>query len=1531
MVNVGHGYPTLIHVVFSGNAAGGDGGGLYVTMPGMVSLTNVTFSGNSAGSAGGALFYEMDASAIVVNSIMWGNTPDQIRKTWPGQVTVSYSDVEGGWPGESNIDVDPAFYDAEGPDGVPGTLDDDLRLRYFSPVIDKGDNGALPLDGGDLDGDGVVAEPLPLDLSGRSRLIGFTVVDPVVDMGAYEASILDVIAEATALWEEGASFRMEHVQLLPADTMAQALQNYKDFNDGELFYDFCADYDQIDDAGYCPEDVDRLNVRNTLFDAIELFSVAQGWPTDEWTSHTGQVFGVRQIGGSGVVAASHEIVNVHLIFGNEFLVDAIDYRFSLEGIPYAEEIINKELEELGEAKRQFELAMDLLFLVFGEYECGAGQYCTTEDFETFGVASSRMMVSLDEMAARYRMLGDDQAALDIYDRAYEEQYMQLTTLTQMARRIGAQHLQNGSWEMFNNLSRMRDRAQAIRDGLDFFGFAPDYVPLQSYEALMVLTEGPVGDTGLLSTARDLEDQAREAQRTYDTNASSLSTELAKLMVEYNGKLRGLCGTSEDADGDGLPDYNPCEGGLMGRNFYDLDAASLRVGLAWLKAQSFVERIQIEQERAATVIEVDLGLAQSVSAVDLAIGKLNAYKETYSQLGAAEHKITAGIKASAEVYAQTEVKGSINPLASGAEIKSGLKVTLGTYVGYEASGRWVSSADMKWDPNAEKIGNWQSVKTLQAAEARSQILGANSSATIKNLLLQQSQALIEYEIAMVAYNKLAAEHNQLAADVARTLNKRTQAANKVAKYNSHLLSPAYRILRDTLTIQSAEAHSLAAQFAYLTARAAEYELLTPYPDLDAIYRARTSNDIRLFLDRLNVWYQAINLPGQLNRYPYTISFAEDVVGLTDEYIDPDGRLSPEDVDQIRFEQFQAYLQDQPYNDGRLELWFSTSLGQQQTEGQFLFSPNIWNNRIAGIGAPLAQNEGVSLNIVTRQTGDVGNPEAVLIHDGQTSYRNASEEIVYYDPDTAVPVGYLLPDELDPENTSIVLRPGINGVGGLANSGLINRSVAASSWTFRIPANSKGYLDYSQIEDIEITIDTTGRALPNMMAQATSDAVNLQAGLALDPVTADRFGMTAVEANPVTPASVSVLPANPDGIGGSYFGSVIVTSPMTVAVQVLDFDLVNEGGVLSGTINTSEAALYDGDVQLHGVAVGDAFTVTSDVITNVVLSRSVQRTITLVGTVLNDGEILKATYTAVITDLLCTPVTEVGMFSASRPGSPGSDDLKVEARLRSLPLQGSTTVTVTLRDSTMELVSAATPITLTSDLGVMTPVALDVTAGIAVATFTAGDTIGRATIYATTGDITDTVQIQIEGIRRVYLPLVFSSSGEVRSAPDLVVDTITATSDMVQVAITNAGDAPVVDGFWVDAYIDPATVPSETNQIWNDLSAEGLVWGVKTALAPGETIVLSVDDAYYWPQISHITWSLLAGTPVYVQVDSWNPDTSYGAVRESHEIAGEPYVNNIGFTRVRRDDIGVTENPSVDIEREVLPGELPLRSELEGPGR
>lgn len=144
--------------------------------------------------------------------------------------------------------------------------------------------------------------------------------------------------------------------------------------------------------------------------------------------------------------------------------------------------------------------------------------------------------------------------------------------------------------------------------------------------------------------------------------------------------------------------------------------------------------------------------------------------------------------------------------------------------------------------------------------------------------------------------------------------------------------------------------------------------------------------------------------------------------------------------------------------------------------------------------------------------------------------------------------------------------------------------------------------------------------------------------------------------------------------------------------------------------------------------------------------------------------------------------------------------------------------------------------------------------------------------------------------VFLPLVMK---DFISAPDLVIETIIAQTDTISLVIKNQGNAPVVNEFWVDAYINPNPPPSAPNQTWPELADQGLVWGVETPavaqLVPGGRITLTIDDAYFRPELSAFN-GLVPGDWLYAQVDSANANSSYGAVLENHEIRSAPY-NNI----------------------------------------
>ena len=153
-----------------------------------------------------------------------------------------------------------------------------------------------------------------------------------------------------------------------------------------------------------------------------------------------------------------------------------------------------------------------------------------------------------------------------------------------------------------------------------------------------------------------------------------------------------------------------------------------------------------------------------------------------------------------------------------------------------------------------------------------------------------------------------------------------------------------------------------------------------------------------------------------------------------------------------------------------------------------------------------------------------------------------------------------------------------------------------------------------------------------------------------------------------------------------------------------------------------------------------------------------------------------------------------------------------------------------------------------------------------------------------------------VYRIYLPIISSLYH-----PDLVVDHIIATSNSVEIIIKNQGRLALAPNYLspfalrVDLYVDPNPVPTEVNQTWDDgRCAQGIVWlvtGDDLMLASGGTLTLTIGDVHYQPSLSNLPDSLPVGTPVYVQVDSAGPNTTYGAVPENHEVVTGGTYNNI----------------------------------------
>ena len=183
--------------MFSGNSVPtGQGGAIFnpsdlFGLDGFVCLSNCTLTGNSA-LAGHAVFNDAPSflNVRIRNSILWDNSTPSDQISQNGAFVV-FSDIEGGYVGVGNIDVDPMFCDADGLDDIVGTVDDNVRLQDDSPCIDTASDVELPTDFIDLDDDGDTNEKVPKDLDFMVRQFDAILGGSLVDMGAYENQHVD--------------------------------------------------------------------------------------------------------------------------------------------------------------------------------------------------------------------------------------------------------------------------------------------------------------------------------------------------------------------------------------------------------------------------------------------------------------------------------------------------------------------------------------------------------------------------------------------------------------------------------------------------------------------------------------------------------------------------------------------------------------------------------------------------------------------------------------------------------------------------------------------------------------------------------------------------------------------------------------------------------------------------------------------------------------------------------------------------------------------------------------------------------------------------------------------------------------------------------------------------------------------------------------------------------------------------------------------------------------------------------------------
>ncbi|MCO6449628.1 MAG: hypothetical protein J5I90_02455 [Caldilineales bacterium] len=805
-----------------------------------------------------------------------------------------------------------------------------------------------------------------------------------------------------------------------------------------------------------------------------------------------------------------EAANIRMIFGQQFMVDALGLHFSGTEFYGGETFVIKEVAKLRAAKHQYELAemglAEAMTRVVGN-GCVVSDFYTQNEWSLLSRAAENQSTAQHHIAIRQSYLNINQPSDVPKARANAEAGFRLAAMdgyVKMARMAGmttnpaagfgcAQGISPDAQlasDMAINLQETRRKAAEMNDGRNIFGFDVHFTPARPY-----YTPPNSQDRGLwneamdaVATARDLEKDETQNSRAFDQTQEDLRNSINQLKTTLDIEISNDLSCSHAGAGGDDAEFFSCAQKQIEELQRCLDYVPVEKTPPTKPIPGITTFDQCMDRRdggGALVILEGSGARQALFELR------GAFLEQYSIEKRAEN-INQRIQNSNERNATvTKWLGISGAARTAADVSAAMLDTIAAQGGV---------VDFHKNVAANVVGGinvvLQAVAGALSTAADIEIENAQQNEEIKNLLLDQSELLIDSLAAGQAFRAKYVEFMGILGHMDDVINEaqRQRAYLNLSPGND----PSYRIIRDSKRLELAKQLEYAARVAYLTARRAEYEygarLSASNFRISDIYRARTSGDIKRFLEKLKSTTDNLaagTSSAAINPSDFHISVAQQVLGLTDDTLAKEGFVTPEAAQAERVRRFRLWVAqntvsnsfEPPYdNKPVLRFNFTTSLLNGGVFSNVIQQgyDRYWLLKLAGIGDPKPSSTGLSINLLTDESG-LSYRTLSMTQSGITHLKAQSGCVFDYRlMPPAVLLGLEWPSNQPPEQATAVFKGNVNAVhdwteNGYRTPAFLGRPVSATGWQVMLfagaPQAGMKDMDLQQLTDIELNFSTT----------------------------------------------------------------------------------------------------------------------------------------------------------------------------------------------------------------------------------------------------------------------------------------------------------------------------------------------------------------------------------------------------------------------------------------------------------------------------